>query len=70
MGNKKAAEAALVKASELAADNPDYLVVLIEFYIKNGNLTAAKKFSDFYKKQFPQDATADQLLEYLNQNMN
>jgi len=70
MGNETDAERALVTAQKLAPESAEYMITLIEFYIKQENFIAAKKLALQYKEKFPLDQTADQMLDYLNGQLN
>ena len=70
MGKTKDAETALRKAAELTPESPDYLAVLIEYYIKHTDFSSAKEMTFDFKNKFPKDERADQYLDYLNQQIN
>ncbi len=60
------AEKALKNAYELDPANPDYLMAIIDFYIKSGNKVKARKFVEEWVKLHPGDAAGRQLLDIVN----
>lgn len=67
LNNLKEAEIAFIKAYELSPENLDYLVAVIDFYLKSNDNLKAEKYVNEMLKQYPEDKSGYELLELIKQ---
>ena len=63
--NDSEAEAALVKAFEIDPNNPDYIIAIVDFFMKGGKNEMALKYVNEWLKLHPEDASGYELLEMI-----
>ena len=68
-GQKAGAESALLKARELDPQNPQYTIALIQFYLKYKLFKKAKILALAYKRDFPQDTSVNDILQFIDQQL-
>ena len=65
LGQDGEAEAALLKASILEPDNPDFLFALADFYLKRGRPQRARKYAKLLIEKYPQNPLGYQLMRFI-----
>jgi tetratricopeptide (TPR) repeat protein len=63
------AESYLLKGYSLFPNDFDIIYALVDFYVKRGNKSNALKYANEIKQKFPSNPTAQQLLDYINNQM-
>jgi Tfp pilus assembly protein PilF len=61
------AEKELLRAYELAPENPDFMFALADFYYKNGRLSEARRFAQKMVDKYPEWEVGHQLLNLIDQ---
>ena len=68
LGNLKTAGTALLRAHELDEQNADYLMALIDYYLKGKEIEKAEKYVLIWLKLHPDDASAHDLLKQIQRD--
>lgn len=63
------AEKALIKATQIEPDNTDFIVALLDFYLKNNKYNQALPFAKKLKIMHPNDPNTDKLIDYINSQL-
>lgn len=66
LGKPAAAEHALLKAIQFQTDNRQFLLAIIQFYIKQGKYEQAKPFALKIYNQNPNDPDGRKLVDFIN----
>ena len=65
LGNRNQAERALLQAYALDVENFDFIYALVDFYLNGNELVKAREFADILKTKYPDNQTAEEVLQYL-----
>ncbi|MEJ2595663.1 MAG: tetratricopeptide repeat protein [bacterium] len=68
-GQTAKAQQTLEKSLALEPDNPEIMIRVVEFYLKHDMLGKAKELTLRYQKLYPEDKSAQELLDYIESVM-
>lgn len=68
LGDLQKAEDRLLQTIKIEPQNFDYLYALCYFYVNTGDLKKADDYGELLKQYYPNNATSNQLIDYIKQN--